>query len=246
VKKFLRILFKSIATVLVSLIIVIVVLIFTGVTVNLDFMRGGVEVAASKALHRDVTISGPVALEFSYWPALDVSDLKISNVEGAASPDLLNAGLVRMQLGVFPLLKGEINIADITAEDVKLNLESDADGNPNWVFTKPDQVVSEPEIKSVANPPDNSEKKRIHFAALSHLSLTQISVDYHDAALNKTLSFVLESMEGTAAENQAIELKLNGRVQDKDYKLELEGDSINDLLDKSRPWGFGNQRQIFR
>jgi len=245
VKKFLRILFKSIATVLVSLIIVIVVLIFTGVTVNLDFMRGGVEVAASKALHRDVTISGPVALEFSYWPALDVSDLKISNVEGAASPDLLNAGLVRMQLGVFPLLKGEINIADITAEDVKLNLESDADGNPNWVFTKPDQVVSEPEIKSVANPPDNSEKKRIHFAALSHLSLTQISVDYHDAALNKTLSFVLESMEGTAAENQAIELKLNGRVQDKDYKLELEGDSINDLLDKSRPWGFGTKGEIF-
>jgi uncharacterized protein involved in outer membrane biogenesis len=65
-------------------------------------------------------------------------------VEGAASPDLLNAGLVRMQLGVFPLLKGEINIADITAEDVKLNLESDADGNPNWVFAKPAQVVSEP------------------------------------------------------------------------------------------------------
>ncbi len=244
-KKFLRILFKGIATVLVSLIVVIVVLIFTGFTVNLDFMRGGVELAASKALHRDVTISGPVELEFSNWPALDISDLKISNVEGAASPDLLNAGLVRMQLGVFPLLKGEINIADITAEDVKLNLESDADGNPNWVFAKPAQVVSEPETKSVANPPDNNEKKRIHFAALDHLSLTKISVDYHDAALNKTLSFVLESMEGTAAENQAIELNLNGRVQDKDYRLELEGDSINDLLDKSRPWSFRTKGEIF-
>lgn len=164
-RKFFRVLFKSIFAILGVLIVTIVVLIFTGVTVNLDFMRGGVETAASKALDRKVTIEGPVELEFSYWPALDISDVKIANVKGGVKPNLLNAGFARMQLGIFPLLKGKIKIADITAEDVTLNLESDADGNPNWVFGKPDKSApaqeSEAETKSsqdVEIAPQDEEK----------------------------------------------------------------------------------------
>ena len=130
-KKFFSVLFKGILALLGVLLVAITALVFLGITVNLDFMRGGVEVAASSALDRKVSIEGPVELEFSYWPALNISDVKIANVEGGAKPNLLNAGFVRMQIGVFPLLKGEINIADITAEDVKLNLESDVNGNPN-------------------------------------------------------------------------------------------------------------------
>jgi uncharacterized protein involved in outer membrane biogenesis len=147
VRNLLRILFKSFAALLAFLVITIVVLIFTGVTVNLDFMRVGVEAAASKALDRDVSILGPVELELSNWPALDISDVKVANVDGGISSHLLNAGFARMQLGIFPLLKGEINIADITAENVTLNFESDADGNPNWIFGKPGKAAPEKEKK---------------------------------------------------------------------------------------------------
>lgn len=256
VKKFFKILFKSIAALLGMLLIAIVALVYFGVTVNLDSMRGGVEVAASKALDRKVTIEGPVALEFSNWPALNISDVKISNVEGGVNPNLLNAGFVRMQIGIFPLLKGEINIADITAEDVKLNLESDADGKPNWIFGRADKkAAAEPvaeakgEAKEEAKKPDqsqqNEEAKHIQFTALSHLSLQQISVTYHDAVLDKSLSFVLDSMEGSAAEGKPIELKLNGRVQDQTYDLALDGGSLEDLFDKNTAWGFKARGEVF-
>lgn len=252
-KKFLHILIKSIAALLAILIVAVLVLTFSGITVNLNAIRGGVEVAASSALDRDVTIEGPVELEFSNWPALNISDVKIANVEGAAEPNILHAGFMRIQIGVFPLIKGQINIADISAKDVTLNLESDDQGKPNWIFAqastqKAHKSVSEKpaktEIATPEEPQPPKKSKRFAFAALKHLSLQQIFVNYHDAALNKSVSFVLESMQGTAAEGQAIEFKLNGLVENKSYELTLNGGSIEDLLDKDISWVFEAQGEV--
>ena len=249
-KKFFRIVFKGIAALLAVLIVSVAALIFFGITVNLDAMRGGVELAASRALDRQVSIEGPVELEFSNWPALNITDVKIANVEGGVEPNLLNAGFVRMQIGIFPLLKREINIADISIEDVTLNLESDASGKPNWVFGKAGKTVeAEPEKQAEMQAPDQAqpleEAKHIQFTALSHLSLQQISINYHDAALDKSLSFQLESMDGSAAEGEPIELKLEGNVQDKDYSLVVNGSSLEDLFDKNEAWGFEAKGNVF-
>ena len=83
-RSFFRILFKSIGWLLVLLIAAVLILSLIGIRVDLSHLRGGVEVAAGKALGRQVTIAGPVELEFSNWPALEVSDVKIANVPGAA------------------------------------------------------------------------------------------------------------------------------------------------------------------
>jgi len=240
-KTFFRILFKSIGWLLVLLITVILIMSFIGVKVDLSHLRGGVEVAASKALDRQVTIDGPVKMEFSNWPALDVSDVSIANVPGAAQPDFLNAGLARMRIGVFPLLRGEINIAEITAENVTLNLESDTQGKPNWIFGKP----STPKPEQPAKTETEDDGKLITFAALDQLSLKQITVNYHDAALNKSLSFVLDSMVGTAAEDEPVLMDLAGKVQDKEYDLKLEGSPLVDLRDKDDPWVFGLKGEVF-
>jgi uncharacterized protein involved in outer membrane biogenesis len=240
---FFRILFKTIAGVLGLLIVLILVLTFIGVKVDLSFMREGVEVSAKKALGREVSIAGPVELEFSNWPALEVSDVTVANVAGASQPDLLNAGLVRLQIGIFPLLKGEIDIADITAHNVTLNLETDAEGEPNWVFGEPGEKKSA-QPDPVEAETGEEDGKLITFAGLDHLSLKQIAVNYHDAALNKALSFELDSMVGTAAEGEPMMLDFEGHVQNKTYDLELHGGSISDLLDKDEPWNFNLKGEI--
>ena len=50
------------------------------------------------ALGRKVTIAGTVELEFSYWPALEVSDAKIAKEPGASQPLFFNAGLARLKI----------------------------------------------------------------------------------------------------------------------------------------------------
>ena len=240
-KTFFRILFKTIGWLLLLLVTAILLLSFIGVKVDLSHLRGGVEVAAGKALGRQVTIAGPVNMEFSNWPALDVSDVSIANVPGAAQPDFLNAGLARMRIGVFPLLRGDINIAEITAENVTLNLESDTQGKPNWIFGK----ASKPKPEQPAEDTAEEDDKLITFAALDQLSLKQITVNYRDAALNKSLSFALDSMEGTAAEDEPVLMDLAGSVEDRKYNLKLEGSPLVDLLDKDDPWAFGLKGDVF-
>ena len=241
---FFRIIIRTIAGLLALLIVTVLILIFVGVKLDLSFLRGGVEVSAGLVLGRDVTIAGPVDLEFSNWPALEVSDVKIANAPGASQPVFLNAGRARLQIGIFPLLRGEIDIAEISAKNVTLNLESDARGNPNWVFGKPVAETSEQpvegdrDIKRSVETGAEGDGKLITFAGLDQLSLKQIAVNYHDVALNKSVSFILASMVGTAARGEPISLDLEGQVEDKRYDFELHGGPVADLLNKQEPWGF--------
>ncbi|MCP3870745.1 MAG: AsmA family protein [Gammaproteobacteria bacterium] len=207
----------------------VLVLGFIGVKLDMSHLRPAVEVAAGTALGRDVTINGPVSVEFSNWPELEVSDIKIANAANTTQPDFLNAGLARMRIGIYPLLRGHINIAEITAERVTLNLESDAQGNPNWVFDRPEKPIASESVQ------DHVEEKSIVFAALDQISLKEISINYHDAALDESLSFVLGSLEGTAPEDEPVSLNLAGRIQDKEYDLELRGGPLTGLLDSETP-----------
>ena len=59
------------------------------------------------------------------------------------------------------------------------------------------------------------------------------------------MSFVLESMQGSAAPGRPIELKLNGQAQDKAYNLVLQGGSITDLFNRDEPRGFETRGEIF-
>ena len=230
-------LFKLIAGLLGLLVVLVLALTFIGIKVDLSYLRGGVEASAKMGLGREVTIAGPVELEFSYWPALEVSDVKIANEPGASQPIFFHAGLARLKIGIIPLLMGKIEIADITAHQVTLNLETDTQGEPNWVFGKQDKAKDRQPVPG-AEEPLQGNSPGITFAGFDRLSLKQITVNYKDRALGKSLAFKLDSMLGTAAEGEPMMLDFEGHVQDKGYDLELHGGSIDKLLEGGEPWAF--------
>ena len=245
-RNFFRWLIKIVAGLLALALVAVVVCIVIGVTVDLSFLRSGVEASAKSALGREVKIQGPVVFEFSNWSAIEVRDVQIANVPNATKPEFLKAGLARLQIGLFPLLKGEILIGEITAEDVSLNLENNAKGQPNWVFGK--QKDKEPasagsddasgKQETTAKPPAGAKDRRISFGGLDKLSLKQVAVTYHDAALGKTFKFQLNSMVGKAPPGEPITLDFKGHLQKNRYDLKLRGGPIDDLLEKTEPWAF--------
>lgn len=231
--------FITISLILVLLLITVLALMFFGVNVDLGFLKGGVEASARSALGRDVEIRGPVVLEFSDWPALEVQDVRVANVPGASSPDFLHAGMARLQVGLFPLLKGDIQIGEIKAENVSLNLESDEQGQPNWVFSTEEDETQTREVSNdkPVKTPSQEDRETIRFS-LIELTLKEIGVTYHDAALNKTIKFELDKLNGQAAPGKPIILDLEGQLQKKTYDLEFEGGSIEELLTWAKPWQF--------
>jgi len=216
-------------------------LMFFGVTIDLNFIKGGVEASAQAALGREVSVDGPVVLEFSNWPAIEVSNLHVANVADSSEPLFFSAGRARLKIGVFPLFRGNIEIAEITAEDVQINLETDEHGRSNWVFDSNNDPTSEPADpqSSVDKTPDGDGDPFLHLAGVKELTMQNISLGYRDASLGKEVRFQLEKLAGTAAPGDPIKLDFSGTLMEKTYDFAFAGGSLERLLSKgAEPWTF--------
>jgi uncharacterized protein involved in outer membrane biogenesis len=227
-RRLIRWLIASFAGLFALVVVALLVLSLLHVTVDLNHLRGGVETSAGVALGRDVKINGAVQLELSGWPSIEVQDVEISNVPGAAAAVFFSAKLARLQIGLPPLLRGDLQIGEITAESVVLNLENDAEGRANWVF-------GEQATKAADTKP---RKRLLSFAGLHELSMQQVEFSYHDAALGKTLRFTVDSLYGEASPGKPMHMKMDGVLQEQTYQLKLSGGPVDDLLDRSKHWPF--------
>jgi uncharacterized protein involved in outer membrane biogenesis len=226
--RLIRWLLTAFAGLLALLTVALLVLSMLDVTVDLNHLRGGVETSASVALGRDVKISGAVQLKLSGWPSIEVRDIEIANVPGASTSAFFKAELARLQIGLPPLLRGDLQIGEITAESVMLNLENDAEGRANWVFGEPATKATDTEPR----------KRLLSFAGLHELSMQQVAFTYHDAALGKTLNFTIESLYGEASPGKPMHMKMDGVLQQQAYHLALSGGPVDDFLDRSEHWPF--------
>ena len=225
--RFLRWLFISMAGLFALVVAALLVVSMLDVTVDLDHLRGGVETSAGVALGREVKINGPVRLQLSGWPSIEVRDVEVANVAGASTDVFFRAALARLQVGLPPLLRMDLQIGEITAEEVELNLENVAQGPANWVFGE--QPADEAE--------DTAPRKHLlSFAGLRELSLQQVVLTYHDAALNKTLRFSIDSLYGEASPGKPMQMQVRGALQEQTYELELNGGPIDAFLDRSAHW----------
>jgi len=215
----------------------VLVMAMLGVTIDLGQLRGSVESSASRVLERKVSINGPVVLEFSGWPSIEVRDITVANVADGRADYLFTAGLARLDIGLRSLLKGKLQIGEISAEAVNLYLEHDAQGQANWEVRP--QHKADP-----VEPPDRHEP-RFSFVGLDELSLQQVAVNYHDAALNKTVLFELDTLYGEASPGQPMTLAFAGHVQQDRYDLALQGEAIEQLLDPTASWTFSLEGMLF-
>jgi len=225
------------------LLVAVTVMALLGVTVDLSHLRGGVEVSAEKVLGREIKISGPVVLEFSGWPSIEVRDVTIANVPAGKADNFFIAGLVRLDIHLLSLLKSELQIGEVTAEDVTLNLENDAQGRANWVFGQKANAalpVKEESVKEV-----DSGESLISVIGLHKLSLQRVVVNYLDAALDKSLTFGLDALYGEATAGQPITMKLSGHLEEGRYDLELHGGTLEDLLVPDVSWPFTLTGDVF-
>lgn len=84
---------------------------------------------------RRLTVQGEVAL--SLWPVLGVKaeGVSLSNADWAGDQPMLTARTLSIGISAPDLLKGDVRIKSITAQDPHLNLSTNATGEGNWVLT---------------------------------------------------------------------------------------------------------------
>ena len=83
---------------------------------------------------RTLAIDGPLEVSILPTPTLKATDLRLANVPGAASPDMVRIKSLDLRLALGPLLSGEIAVTGLALDEPVIELQRLADGRANWLF----------------------------------------------------------------------------------------------------------------
>lgn len=121
----------------------------------IDWTGYRVEIAQKmkEATGRDLLIGGDIAFSLVPSPILRVNDIHLSNVEGAASNDMIAIRQLDVQVSFLPLLGGNVHIQSIRLIEPVIHLEMMANGQGNWSLNKEAQPSGNVETQPQAGSP---------------------------------------------------------------------------------------------
>ncbi|MGD9119793.1 MAG: AsmA family protein [Desulfobacterales bacterium] len=127
-------LYKIVLIAFIGLVLLAVAAVAALMFVDPSIFRNQLETMASAALSRDFQINGPIRIEKSLRPRIIVEDITIGNPGWAADPHFATAKKVGLQVALFPLLLGDLNVLDVAFSGVKLFIEEGPEGDNNYSF----------------------------------------------------------------------------------------------------------------
>lgn len=126
-------------------------LLVQGVDRGAVMARAAQEVKA--ATGRDFAVDGAVHL--SLWPrlALVAEGVRLGNTAWGSRPDMARIEQLRLDIALEPLLQRRVEIGSIELSGADLLLETNADGQGNWSFTRsaPAEQAPTPEARAASS-----------------------------------------------------------------------------------------------
>ena len=126
--------FKIVLFIFIGLVLVAVAAVAALIFVDPSVYRNQLETRASKAFNRQFNIHGPIHLERSLRPRIIVEDITIGNPDWATDPHFATAEKVGLRVALFPLLRGDLRVLNVSFSGVNLFIEKGFDGANNYTF----------------------------------------------------------------------------------------------------------------
>lgn len=86
---------------------------------------------------RDLVINGDIRIAVLPALAVSASDVSLSNLPAAGTPEMVRLKSVEVRIALAPLLGGQVKVETVKLVEPVINLEVLADGRKNWVFGPP-------------------------------------------------------------------------------------------------------------
>ncbi len=124
--------------ILAGLAIVIVVLIGAILVlpslIPTDAIKDRLVAEVGKATGRQLRLDGPISLSAFPSIAVKLEKVALSNAPGGQAKDMVSLSRLDVELKLFPLLTGSVEIGRFILIDPVIALEVDRQGRPNWQF----------------------------------------------------------------------------------------------------------------
>ena len=156
---------------LVALALLVVALVQVVKSIDVDQYRGVATAWVKRQTGRDLVFSGPLRLRLSLRPALVADDVSFS----VGQSDALKLRHVEAEVGLLPLLSGEVRITRMWLDGVDLALAND--GRDLWNFVPSSDPVA-------PSPPFPVATLRVTEIAIDHATLRLRAGDEHVVAID--------------------------------------------------------------
>jgi AsmA family protein len=190
--------------------------------------------AVKTATGRDLKITGPVSLNIFPSIGVKAEQVTLSNTSWASQPQMLALKQIELEVKLFPLFLGNVEISSIRLAGLDAHLETNKLGQSNWDLTPP---VNPADSKSAASPTDSesvtssspqksSDDKT--FVAIDTIYISDAHITYQDANSSvKVIEIPKLSLTGGGGKTTIL-LDL----QYANYKLGLKGkmDSLRQVI----------------
>ena len=134
------------------------------------------------ATGRDLKIAGPVSL--TIFPSIGVKaeDVSLSNATWALGSDMIQLKRIDIGIRLLPLLSKRIEISRINLNGLDAHLQSNAEGQSNWVLAAPlaqGVAANTNTDKSESAAPSNGDDS---FVSIENVSITDARISYQDGS----------------------------------------------------------------
>lgn len=131
---------------LAVLVVVIVAAAFVGpLFVPAESIKADIAREVAKATGRNLAIDGALKFRILPAPGVSASGVRLSNAAEGSAPDMLRLESAAIEVALFPLISGDIQVSRIVLSQPDILLEQYADGSNNWTFVpSPDSASGAP------------------------------------------------------------------------------------------------------
>ncbi len=132
----------------------------------------------SEASGREVSIGGKLSYQLLPRLAVVANDVALANPPGASRPRMLIVERAALDLALWPLLQGRVELGTVAIDGVDLLLETDTEGRGNWQLTpRRDKTAATPPTA----PGESGDSDTLAQVQLAQLQLSNVRVRYRDA-----------------------------------------------------------------
>lgn len=86
------------------------------------------------ATGRDLVVAGPIDLQISLTPSVDLQDVRFANAGWGSRAEMVSVRRLEVEVELLPLLTGNIVVRRLVIVEPDLLLEIDPEGRGNWEF----------------------------------------------------------------------------------------------------------------
>ncbi len=221
---------------LLKVLIVLVVAVLVGAiavleSIDFDRYRGVIAREVEAATGRELLIRGHIEPHvLSLTPSLAIDDVAFANAPWGTRPEMVTLKRLEVEVALVPLLSGNVEVKRLVLLAPDILLETDAEGNRNWVFEDAGGEPSREEAEAAA---PGAEK----LPAVTAVRIEDATLTYRDGRSGKATTVTIERLSGFAESAESpLVLDLSGTYNGAGFEANAELGALARLGDPEKPY----------